>query len=285
MFLSSEQKLDYKKNGYLVLADFVSPEECDLLIRESETLVQQFEPDEVKTIFSTVDQERTTNDYFLSSGDEIRFFFEPNAFLPDGNLRQKKELSINKIGHALHELNPIFSQFSRKRALSEICSDLECKNPLLMQSMYIFKQPRIGAEVTCHQDATFLFTEPMSVIGFWFALQDATLSNGCLHALPGGHHTPLKRKYCRNSVGNPTFQELDSTPWPTDGYVPLEAKKGSLIILHGLLPHLSGPNTSDLSRHAYTLHVIDGTTHYPKDNWLQRVRIPVRGFDNSTNLV
>ena len=32
----------------------------------------------------------------------------------------------------------------------------------------------------------------------------------------------------------------------------------TLIVLHGQLPHLSGPNRSPKSRHAYTLHVIDG---------------------------
>ena len=45
---------------------------------------------------------------------------------------------------------------------------------------------------------------------------------------------------------------------------------GTLIVLHGQLPHYSGPNLSDRSRHAYTLHVIDGECHYPADNWLVR---------------
>ena len=40
--------------------------------------------------------------------------------------------------------------------------------------------------------------------------------------------------------------------------MPLEAPKGTLVVLHGLLPHLSGANTSPRSRHAYALHVIDG---------------------------
>jgi len=52
--------------------------------------------------------------------------------------------------------------------------------------------------------------------------------------------------------------------------VPLEAPQGTLIVLHGLLPHLSGPNRSEHSRHAYALHVIDGRARYGPDNWLQR---------------
>ena len=50
-------------------------------------------------------------------------------------------------------------------------------------------------------------------------------------------------------------------------------------MLHGLLPHLSGANRSARSRHAYTLHVIDGNARYPADNWLQRApELPLRGF-------
>jgi phytanoyl-CoA hydroxylase len=52
-----------------------------------------------------------------------------------------------------------------------------------------------------------------------------------------------------------------------------------MVILHGLLPHLSYANRSAKSRHAYTLHVIDGACDYPVDNWLRRAPdMPLRGF-------
>ena len=74
-------------------------------------------------------------------------------------------------------------------------------------------------------------------------------------------------------------EELDPTPWPERGCLALEAKKGTLIILHALLPHRSGPNRSARSRQAYTLHVIDGQCTYPADNWLRRgPSMPMRGF-------
>jgi phytanoyl-CoA hydroxylase len=56
-------------------------------------------------------------------------------------------------------------------------------------------------------------------------------------------------------------------------------EKGTLVVLHGLLPHKSGANTSPRSRHAYSLHLIDGTATYPEDNWLRRSpEMPPRGF-------
>jgi phytanoyl-CoA hydroxylase len=146
--------------------------------------------------------------------------------------------------------------------------------------MYIFKQPHIGGEVTCHQDATFLYTEPRSVTGLWFALEDAGVENGCLWAIPGGHRLGLKKRFVRERQGGTRFEVLDEGAWSVDGLVPLEVKKGALIILHGLLPHLSRMNRSPQSRHAYTLHLIESGCDYPADNWLQRSpQLPPRSFE------
>ncbi len=145
--------------------------------------------------------------------------------------------------------------------------------------MYIFKQPNIGGEVTCHQDATFLYTEPLNMIGSWFAIEDALIENGCLWALPGGHRHGLKSRWIKSSNGEMRFEIYDSNPWPEEELVPLEARKGTLILLHPLLPHGSRENRSKKSRHAYSLHVISGKSVYPKDNWLQRsTEMPLRGF-------
>jgi phytanoyl-CoA hydroxylase len=145
--------------------------------------------------------------------------------------------------------------------------------------MYIFKQPRIGGEVTCHTDHTYLWTEPRSVVGFWFAIDDATKENGCLWALPGGHRIPVKGRSRLNEAGTATVMDVfDPEPYPSEGLVALEAARGTLVLLDGALPHRSGANRSDKPRHAYTVHAIDGTTRYLPDNWLQRPTMPPRGF-------
>jgi len=277
--MTSTEVAQYERDGFLVLPNFVSDDACDALRARAEELVRDFDPAGLISIFSTREQTRTSDDYFLGSGDKIRFFFEENAFNPDGSLKQPKAQSINKIGHALHDLDPAFDSFSRTPRIKQLVSDLGLTNPLLLQSMYIFKQPRIGGEVTCHQDATFLYTEPLRVVGLWFALEDATVDNGCLWAIPGGHQLGLKSRFLRAQEGGTRFEVVDDAPWPDDNLQPLEVKKGSLIVLNALLPHLSRENRSAQSRHAYTLHVIDGAAHYPKENWLQRAaEMPARGF-------
>ncbi len=280
MKLTQEQKTNYDTNGFVILDGFVSTTDCDRLRNRAADLVSEFDPAGIVSIFSTREQNRVADDYFLASGDQIRFFFEEDAFLPDGTLKQSKERSINKIGHALHDLDPVFKQFSRSPEIKQLIAELGIEDPLLLQSMYIFKQPNIGGEVTCHQDSTFLYTEPNDIAGLWFALEDATIENGCLWAIPGGQKLGLKSRWVGTPKNGMRFETYDGTSWPEDQLVPLEVSKGTLIVLSGLVPHKSFANRSTKSRHAYTLHVIGGKCHYPNDNWLQRSpQMPLRGFD------
>ena len=280
--LSADQVADYRRDGFLCLPGFVDPAACSELKLRAEELVDGFEPDDtVRSIFSTAEQTRTSDDYFLTSGDQVRFFFEPDAFGDDGELVQAQALSINKIAHAMHDLDEVFDAFSHSAALAEVAADIGFQQPRLLQSMYIFKQPHIGGEVTSHVDHTFLWTEPQSATGFWFAIEAATEENGCMWALPGGHEQPVRSRFRRaDGGGGTTFDTFDEAPYPTEGLVPLEAGVGTLILLHGLLPHRSGPNRSSVSRHAYTLHAIEADAEYPADNWLQRrPDLPMRGFE------
>ena len=273
----------YERDGFLVLEDFVAVERCQELMAAAGRMVAEVDRD-IVSVFSTQEQTRTSDEWFLSSGDQTRAFFEADAFTPEGALRQPIEVSINKLGHAMHDLDPTFDAFSRTPALAEVARAIGMVDPLLLQSMYIFKPPRIGGEVTCHQDATFLYTDPISVVGFWFALEDATIDNGCLWAQPGGHRGPLRQRFEREGgdADGTRFEELDATPLPaggSEGLVPLETPAGTLVVLHGLLPHWSGPNRATASRHAYSVHCIEAGARYPEENWLRRgPDLPLRGF-------
>jgi phytanoyl-CoA hydroxylase len=260
----------FQRDGFLVLEEFNSKSECDELIQRAAELSAGFDYDGHPSVFQTSEQARTSDDYFLSSGDRISFFFEKDAFTNNGQLKRDLFHSLNKIGHAMHDLDPIFNRFSRSPQMKRLAASLGLSDALIIQSMYIFKHAEIGGVVDVHQDSTFLYTEPRSCVGFWFALEDATTENGCMWATPGGHRTSLRSRFRRKDGGGTEFQIFDDAPFEMEGMTPLEVKKGACIVLDGLLPHYSLPNTSGQSRQAYAIHTIDAKALYPAQNWLQR---------------
>ena len=277
--LQASQIDAWHRDGYLVLPDFKPAAEVQAAIARARALVQAFEPGTQTSRFSTRDRSLVADQALIASADQVHCFFEEEALDDEGRLRVPKEHSINKIGHALHDRDPVFDAFSHGPALAELGADLGLTAPQVWQSMLIFKQPHIGGEVGWHQDASFFVTEPMTVTTFWIALEDATLDNGCLWVQPGGHRSPLRERYVCEA-GRLRMEALDATPWPDTGSaLAVPVKAGTLVVFGGLLPHYSAPNRSPVSRLAYTLHVTDARAVYSPLNWLQRTaRLPVRGL-------
>jgi phytanoyl-CoA hydroxylase len=270
-------------DGFAVVPDFSTAADIAALRARASEIVAAFDPAIASGVFSASGERDRADDYFLTSGSTVRCFFEEEAFDERGVLRQPKALSINKIGHAMHDLDPVFERFSHGPALGALVRAAGIAQPRIYQSMYIFKQPHIGGEVRWHQDATYFWTEPQTVLTLWFALERADRNNGCLWVQRGGHRSPVRERFVvENGVGR--LVRLDSTPWPSDGDAePVEVEAGTLVMFHGALPHYSAPNRSSESRHAYTLHVVDAGAGYAPENWLQRAPgFEARGFDERT---
>lgn len=178
----------------------------------------------------------------------------------------------------MHDLNPVFNKFSYSVVMKELASKI-CRfvNPVVVQSMYIFKNPRIGGEVFAHKDSSFLTTWPHTCQGIWVALDDATIENGCMWGVPGSHARKpnqymqlLETPEQRGTHFTPEQEEYEYTK---EGGVPLEVKAGGIVILHGEFLHYSEKNRhGDNQRHAYTLHVVDQKEGIEWDNmnWIQR---------------
>lgn len=273
----------FARDGVIVVEDFVDAAACDRLRRRALELLAEHAPAAPGTVFSTRDQRHAKDAYFEASANRIGVFFEEGAFDAQGALQVPLERAVNKLGHALHDLDPVFAAFSRGPRLQAVAEGVGLVEPLLVQSMYIFKPPGIGAEVMCHQDSTYLYTEPESVIGFWFAIEDAHRGNGCLGGLPGEHRKGLKEVFRRQGGdGALRLEPREPVPeWDMRRLEWLEVPKGTLIVFDGSFPHLSGANRSSQSRHAYTLHAVSAQARYPASNWLQRsagVDPPFTGF-------
>ncbi|KAF3479916.1 phytanoyl-CoA dioxygenase [Arthroderma uncinatum] len=311
--LTAEQVASFNDNGFLVIPDFLSKEQVNTLLTTTNHLLDTFDVStHPLTRFTTGDDpssksQHVGDDYFLTSNDKIRFFFEPGAFSPSdpSKLLLPKNRSINKIGHSIHSLSQPFSDVTHTGAVgaqnAAIARALGFRDPRVLQSMVICKQPGIGAPVPMHKDSEFLYTDPPSAVGWWIALQDAGVENGTLGFWKGSHKTGrVRRRFVRTKsdadsgvAGGTEFVEWDGPNLPTaldeesrgkEDYVPeekdyelVEIKTGSLVLIHGNVLHKSENNPSDKSRFAYAFHVIEGAEgwKYDERNWLQP---PANGF-------
>jgi phytanoyl-CoA hydroxylase len=269
--LPAEAVRAFERDGVIVIEDFASRSSCDALKARAQVLVAEHALHAPGTVFSTRDQRHARDAYFEQSAGRISVFFEEGAFNAQGHLRVPVDRAVNKLGHALHDLDPVFHAFSHGPHLQAVARGLGLRDAKLIQSMYIFKQPGIGGEVGLHQDSTYLYTEPESVLGLWFAVEDAHRGNGCLAGLPAEHHKGLKEVFRRQPGGQLQLQALrPDIAWDMGALEWLEVAQGTLIAFDGRFPHFSEPNASAQSRHAYALHAVSAAAHYPADNWLQR---------------
>eukprot|EP00850_Spirogloea_muscicola_P007127 SM000035S13107 [mRNA] locus=s35:389112:391869:- [translate_table: standard] len=280
--LSAEQRAFYDSQGFLLVEGFASVAECKALMEHVKDLIEGFEDNE-KSIFSTKNQKEKTGKYFFESANNISYFYEEKAHDENGSLKQPRALSINKIGHALHDLDPVFREFSRSAKVATMLTSLGYRAPVPIQSMYIFKQPGIGGEVVPHQDSSFLYTEPPSCMGLWVALEDATVENGCIWVLPGSHRDGLARRFVKTEQGV-TFKG-EAPQYDMTKFIPVEVKAGSLMLLHGALVHTSYENKSPKSRHAYSVHIVESNNcTYAAENWLhRRPDFPLEALYNSSS--
>lgn len=296
----------FHRYGFLKIPSFAAIDEVSEMKAEMEKIVlEKWKDEEEAKVFRTDEKqidEQGRSDYFLESANKVHFFAESRAIDDKGILRpefvSKRIEALNKVGHGLHILpDSSFHKYTISDKVFEIVTDLGWEDPIVPQSMYIFKQARVGGEVTSHQDSTFLYTSPrQTCLGLWLALDDASIHNGCLWIRPFSHIEKTRRKFARNvehfgeqaihdrsnlalgdrSKPQMVFQEeggVEQIEWEGKipsrydsvwdslidaGFVPIECRAGDLLLFCGTLDHLSLPNTSSGQRHTFQLHLVEG---------------------------
>lgn len=197
--------------GFLKLESFVDVPTCKAMKEQMAAFVDAEwhpEQDGLDSFGTDSVQNIKRGDYFLESSDKVHYFAEPKALDDKQQLKPEyaanKLTALNKAGHALHtRLGTVFRDYCFSDQVRALLLDLGWNDPVVPQSMYIFKQAKTGGAVNSHQDSTFLFTTPrQTCIGLWLALDAATLENGCLWVRPGSHRSESTRRHYRRNVAH-----------------------------------------------------------------------------------
>ena len=205
--LINDAAVSFARNGFAVLPNFASQVEVNAMRSAMEGLVEAWwneeraAPDHDRNVFTTGANQTSAqakSNYFFTSADRVHFFREA---VDEGDASSTQPRPhLNKVGHGLHlNASTPFGAYARSERVSAVARKVAgLVAPVLPQSMYIFKEARLGGAVTSHQDGTFLYTRPhQTVVGLWLALDAAHEGNGCLWARPGSHHEPLRRRFVR----------------------------------------------------------------------------------------
>jgi phytanoyl-CoA hydroxylase len=128
------------KDGFVNIPQLFSHDRIDELRDEMSRLINNSSEDERErakwAIFSTkkqIENLSKNTDYFLDSGANISYFFEEDCVDEDGNLSAPMDQALNKVGHAMHDLNSKFESFCYSDEIKSICNKVfEYQAPILV---------------------------------------------------------------------------------------------------------------------------------------------------------
>ena len=242
--LTSEERISWEVNGYFVRHDVFTEEENDLLSRVADAIALG------KITFP-----------------DHRIF--QNALVRDG----KVEASGIHAMHSIHQMNlysPEFLERTRDPRLTDPIVDILGPDLLGLNSLYIWKPPKIGLGFPWHQDRWY--TRPQFItettVGTWTAIDAATVENGCLYVIPGSHKIGILEHVELEGSQQQEFREAVGAR-DEDG-VAVEMPPGSVIFFDNRILHKSTDNNTEGFRRSNIAHYISAKAErVPHKNYLR----------------
>lgn len=225
--LDASQVAHFHQHGYVVLRELITPD------------VVAF-------------AKRTIDDFINEHPDNV--MYEPEIL----QTRQPAELTPEERVMAVRGIHQQvfkderFGQLARNRALVDALVSLLGPDIKVLQDMALIKPPRIGSEKPAHQDAAYFEIEPLDqIVGTWWALDDATVENGCMFVWPGTHRLPVIPHTARE--GTPHLV-LDESMAGGSQSTALPMAAGDVLLFSSRLFHFTPPNRSEHRRRAVQIH-------------------------------
>lgn len=148
--------------------------------------------------------------------------------------------------------SPDLQRFIADRRFVDITTAILGPDTKLYWDQSVYKRPEASRDFPWHQDNGYVPTEPVHYVTCWLALEDATLENGCIWVQPRSHKKGFV-PHIKTDIGWICYYgDIEG--------IPVELKKGSMVVFHSLLFHRSTPNRSKTdTRKGYVIqYSVDG---------------------------
>lgn len=215
--LTSEQILEFKKNGYLVLPGFSTAQFCERVVA-----------------FATSELERQV----------MPIEFEADTHYPGAPLTRSAEGGATArrllMASARH---PMLLDWATAGALNGILHQLLGQDVLLSQAHHnciMTKQPVFSSVTGWHRDSRYWNFARPDLVSAWLALGAEQAENGCLLVLPGSHHWAIDAGQLDASQFLRTDLAKNKSLLEQAVAVPL--CQGDLLLFHSNLFHAAGRN-------------------------------------------
>ncbi len=244
--LTPEERSSWDENGYFVRHNVFTEAENALLTRVADAIALGKIPFPDHRIFQ-------------------------NALVRDG----KVEASGVHAMHSIHQMNlysPEFLERTRDPRLTDPVVDLLGPDLLGLNSLYIWKPPKIGLGFPWHQDRWY--TRPQfkteTTVGTWTAIDPSDIENGCLYVIPGSHKTGILEHAELEGSQQQEFKQAVGAR-DEDG-VAVEIPPGSVIFFDNRILHKSTDNKTERFRRCNVAHYMSAKAErVPHKNYMRPV--------------
>ncbi len=236
MSLTTEQKQQFERDGFLAIRGLFTPAEIE----------------EIRGTFMDMAKDGPVPG--LSDVPKARQGAPASA--NDPLLRYPRMMHPHK--HADKPVGPLAMRYMRDPRLQPILAELFGESPYAVQSMFYFKPPGARGQ-DLHQDNFYLRVKPGTCMAAWVAVDDADAGNGGMMCVPQTAGLDIA---CPEKA-DPTLFFTSEHVEPPPGLEPkmMELKAGDVLFFNGSVIHGSTPNTStDRFRRSLIFHYVPAST-------------------------
>lgn len=223
--LTTNQRIFYEKNGYLVFPGLIPQDDLDKYHKRFDDIVEGRAPRDGIIVMHDV----------------------------------KDRKSVNKLQNLNYD--SVLREYLEHKKILDIVECFTGPNILAIHNMLIAKPPDIGygtSKHPPHQDLYYFpFRPPNLIVASWTAMELCNRENGCLYVAPGSH--TLNHLYVHDYPPGATPGSVNKfyhgiLDLPPVHWQHLEMQPGDTVFFHPLLIHGSGVNRSNRTRRAISCH-------------------------------